>query len=113
ELSSGSAMIDAGAFLTTTVAAGSGTLVTVADSLYFYGGSELLEGDSVQIGSNPPVQLTAVNHSTNVLTLASSVSWSKGDGVSLPYQGRAPDIGARASPSPATTASARGPATES
>jgi parallel beta helix pectate lyase-like protein len=93
-LQSTSLAIDAGTFLTTTVGAGSGTTLTVADAGYFMDGFGLVVGDTIQVGAQSPVQLTAVNYGTNVLTLASSRTWSNGQGVSLPYNGTKPDLGA-------------------
>jgi hypothetical protein len=93
-LQSGSPTIDVGTFLTTTVSAGSGTSLTVADAGFFMDGFGLLAGDMIQVGSNSPVQITAVNYETNTITVAQSISWSNGQGVSLPYSGARPDMGA-------------------
>lgn len=93
-LQAGSPMIDAGDHL--TFATGSGTnssLVTVADAKYFCDGFGLVAGDMVQIGGSAPVRITAVNYTTNQITLASPVTWSSGASVSLPYSGNKPDIG--------------------
>jgi len=87
-------LIDAGVPLTTTTSAGTGTDVTVVDSTYFFDGYGLTQGDSVQIGSNPPVQISSINEGAHTLTLATSISWSTGDSVNLPFSGAAPDIGA-------------------
>lgn len=93
-LKEGSVLIDAGTALTTTTTTGSGTSVPVVDSSYFFDGYGLTTGDSVQIGSNPPVLITAIDEGSHTLTLASSISWTSGDAVNLPYLGAAPDIGA-------------------
>lgn len=92
ELQSKSPMIDAGAFLTIT--AGSGTRITVADSRYFFDGFGIVDGDRVQIESNAPVRITDVNYSNHVITVDQSITRGSGNGVSLPYNGSAPDIGA-------------------
>jgi hypothetical protein len=93
-LPSTSPAIDAGTFLTTTVGAGSGTTLTVADAGFFMDGFGLIAGDMIQVGSQSPVQITAINYGTNAITVAQSISWSAGQGVSLPYSGNKPDIGA-------------------
>jgi len=93
-LQSTSPAVDAGTFLTTTVGSGSGTSLTVADAGYFMDGFGLVAGDMMQVGSNSPVQITAIDYGTNTITVARSISWSNGQGVSLPYSGTRPDIGA-------------------
>jgi len=41
-----------------------------------------------------PARVTAVNYTTNTLTLADVITWTSGAPVSLPYSGSRPDIGA-------------------
>ncbi len=89
-----SAVIDAGDFLTRTIAAGSGTEVVVVDAGYFCDGFGVVAGDLIQIGDQAGVQITQVDYATNTITLAESRQWSEGDGVSLPFNGDAPDVGA-------------------
>jgi PKD repeat protein len=48
----------------------------------------------VQVGSSGPVRITNVNYGTNTLTVATPISFSADDPVSLPYEGSAPDMGA-------------------
>jgi hypothetical protein len=94
-LQTSSPAINAGSFLTTTVGSGTAsTTVTVADAGFFMDGFNLIPGDMVQIGGNSPVQITGVNYGANTITVTPSISWSNGQGVSLPYSGSAPDIGA-------------------
>lgn len=93
QLSRSSAMIDVGDFLTQTTDAGSGKLISVADAGWFTDGFGIVEGDLVQIGKNAPVRVTKVDYSNKTLLVDSSVSWTKGAAVSLPYEGAAPDIG--------------------
>lgn len=98
--------IDNGSFLTIAAESGKGNRIKVADAGFFYApvftvyekdwkheleGS--MEGDKIQIGANPPVQIVSINYDTNVIVLDKEVSWNKGDGVSLPYKGKKPDIG--------------------
>ncbi len=94
-LSAGSPAIDAGAFLTTTASAGSGTSMPVADATWFTGGNGLVAGDEIQLdGQTATARVTAVNPATNVLTLEAPLSWTAGAGVARKYRGARPDIGA-------------------
>lgn len=87
--------VDGGVFLTTALADGAGTQLPVADAGYFSDGREMVEGDLVQLeGSTARARILAVDYDRNVLTLDQSLAWSSGQGVSQPYDGRAPDIGA-------------------
>ncbi len=87
--------IDGGRALTTALfAAASSTTLAVADARYFFDGYGVVPGDLVQIGHNPPVRVVHVDLASNTLTLEAPLSWEAGDGVSYPYEGRAPDIGA-------------------
>jgi len=86
--------IDAGGPLTTTVGAGSGTVVPVVDAKYFCTGLDLVDGDLIRIGDNPPVRVVLRDIDYNVLMVDGEVSWSDGDGVNLDYNGAGPDVGA-------------------
>lgn len=93
----GSPLINAGAHLTTTVGAGSNsTTMVVADSKYFYDGFGISGevGDMIQLASGGTARITAINYATHTLTLDAPLTWANGVGVSLPYNGSAPDIGA-------------------
>jgi hypothetical protein len=96
---SGSPALNAGASLTTASAGGTAsTSLTVADAKYFSAGiSGLIAGDTIRIAALTPVAITAINYSTNVITLASSRTWSSGATVNLEkYIGTsAPWIGAK------------------
>jgi hypothetical protein len=94
-LQPGSPAIDAGVFLTTTVGAGSGTTMLVADAGFFIDGFGIVDGDRIQLeGQTDTARIVAVDYGANQLTLDASLSWTAGQGVSLPYAGAAPDIGA-------------------
>jgi hypothetical protein len=101
DLVSGSQMIDAGGFLTTTSGSGSNsTTMVVADAGYFSDGFGITTGDTIQLqgwSASQRVQVTNVNYSTRTLTLAAPRSWSSGTGVALAYSGTAPDMGAKES----------------
>jgi hypothetical protein len=88
--------IDAGDFLTTATntASTASTLLTVNEPSYFHDGYGLVPGDTIQIGTQSPVLVTNVNYGTKELTLAQGRTWTAGQGVSLPYNGRKPDMGA-------------------
>lgn len=96
---SGSPALNAGTSLTTASAGGTAsTSLTVADAKYFSAGiSGLIAGDTIRIAALTPVAITAINYSTNVITLASSRTWSSGATVNLEkYIGTsAPWIGAK------------------
>ncbi|MCK4788787.1 MAG: right-handed parallel beta-helix repeat-containing protein, partial [Desulfobacteraceae bacterium] len=93
-LESTSPMIDAGTFLTKTTNSGSGTVINVEDARYFMDGWGIIEGDLIQLqGQTQPVKILKI--SGNTITVDKSLTWSSGTGVSLPYNGKSPDIGAK------------------
>jgi hypothetical protein len=70
--------------LTTATNAASGSInLVVADAGYFYDGWGLAgeAGDYIKIGSGQPVQITAIDWSSNSITLAEGRSWSVGASV--------------------------------
>ena len=95
-LNSNSAAIDAGEFLTTiTSVSGSGTQFQVKDAGYFMDGWGIIEGDLVQLeGQTQRVRTSSVDYETNTITVDTAISWTQGTGISLAYEGTAPDIGA-------------------
>ena len=96
-LQASSTMIDAGAFLTNTTGAGSGTVIQVVDAGYFYSGYgiEGEAGDLIQLDNQTDTaRIINIDYSTNTLTLDAPLTWIDGQGVSLVYEGNAPDIGA-------------------
>jgi hypothetical protein len=86
--------IDAGRFLTYTTEPGEGGDVPVQDASWFCDGFGMVEGDLVQIGRNPPVRIRKIDYDKNVISVERELLWERGDGVSPPYRGKAPDIGA-------------------
>ncbi|MBW2455910.1 MAG: hypothetical protein JRI68_15445, partial [Deltaproteobacteria bacterium] len=96
-LTEGSPMIDAAAFLTETVGAGSGTDIPVADAKYFYDGNQIEgeQGDLIQLeGQTETARITAVDLNGNVLTVDTALTWDDQQGLSLAYAGDSPDMGA-------------------
>lgn len=90
-----SPMIDAGASLTRTVDRGNGRNVEVEDASYFTDGWGVIEGDLIQLeGQTKRVRIVKIDYKNRVITVDCTLSWRKGQGVSLPYKGVAPDVGA-------------------
>ncbi len=94
-LAAGSPMIDAGTFLTVTTGAGSGKNIPVEDAYFFTDGWGLIEGDEIQLeGQQNKARIIKIDYNSNILTVNQDLAWQKGQGVSLPYSGKAPDMGA-------------------
>jgi hypothetical protein len=89
---------DAGEWLARIVSAdGSGTSFVVDNPYFFTDGYGIngRSGDSIQLeGSSSRVKVTNINHSTATITVNNTVSWTKGLGISLPYNDSKPDTGA-------------------
>lgn len=95
--------VGAGVALTTTVGTGTNsTALTVADSRYFQPGWAGTEADWIRVGASTTVQISSIDYTNNIITLANPVSWSNGAGVYLykdsngtvVLKGANPDIGA-------------------
>lgn len=94
-LLSSSPCINAGAFLAFTASDGSGTTLTVDNSLYFSDGNKCVTGDTIQLEGSSTIAIILTNDcENNTLYLDRSITWTQGQGVSLPYAGSAPDMGA-------------------
>ncbi|MGZ0709522.1 InlB B-repeat-containing protein [Coraliomargarita sp. W4R53] len=92
-----SPMIDAGMFLTTTTSAGSGRVIPVADAGFFHNGFDIEGelGDRVQFeGASAVFMIVDVDYTNHTITLDADATWTNGQGVSLAYNGSAPDLGA-------------------
>ena len=95
-LSNKSPLIDRGAFLTQTTRSGSGTVIPVKDVSYFYDGFGIPgeQGDLVQLqGQQETARIVSIDYENKSLTLEKPLSWEEGQGLSLQYNGKAPDIG--------------------
>jgi len=105
-LRNGSPCIDAGGFLTTiTSPTLSGTTFQVENAWFFYDGWDIPGevGDLIQLeGQTTAARITDIDYDTNELTVDQTITWSQGQGVSLPYSGVLPDIGAYEGASNAT-----------
>ncbi len=93
-LQPGSPAIDAADFLTRTIDSGSGNVIPVLNASYFTNGWGVTSGDPVKVGANLPVIIKSVDYSNNTITVDKKISWNKDDGVTHPYSGSAPDMGA-------------------
>ncbi len=95
-LASSSRARDAGGPLTTAVSAGSGSSIEVADAGYFCDGYGVDEAaDSIVVEGSRPVRITSIDRVRNVIGLELPLTWRAGARVFRPFQGAAPDIGAR------------------
>lgn len=96
-LQSGSPLVDAGVFLTKTLAAGEGRRLSVADVAFFFDGAGVpgVSGDQIRLeGGRETARVLAVDFSDGSLRLDRDLQWYEGQGVSLVFEGDAPDMGA-------------------
>lgn len=93
----GSPAISAGTFLTRTTLAGSGVSLPVADANCFFDGFgiEGEQGDWIQLESQTArARVIDIDYAKNILVLDRPLSWHASQGVTLAYEGAAPEIGA-------------------
>ena len=96
-LSAKSPCIDAGAPLARATSSGSGKTITVDDALWFYDGFGIAgeRGDLIYVGADrQPARIVKVDRENRALLIDRDLRWQKNDPVSLPYAGKAPDLGA-------------------
>ncbi len=97
-LAANSPCIDKGRFLTTiTSENGRGTVFTVEDAGYFFDGWTIPgeTGDTVQLeGGTERAVIQSIDYGMNTITLDRPLAWKQGQGLSLTYEGNAPDPGA-------------------
>ncbi len=87
--------INSGNWLTVITSSGSGNQIPVEDAGYFCDGFGIIDGDLIQLeGQTQTAKITNVDYDSNVITVDNPLSWYSGQGVSMPYYGYAPDIGA-------------------
>jgi hypothetical protein len=53
-----------------------------------------VQGDEIQLADGQRARITNVNYETNLITVDRILKWSLNQGISLAYQGSAPDLGA-------------------
>jgi hypothetical protein len=88
---------DAGAWLTTTTNAGSGTVLPVDATGAFCDGYGIpgVQGDVIQLeGSGETARIVRVSKADATITVDRALTWSSGQGIGSPYTGTAPDVGA-------------------
>ena len=95
-LKKGSPMINSGAFLTTTKNDGNNsTTIYVDDARYFTDGWGVIDGDLIKFeGQTKTAKIINIDYSNRKIIVDTPLSWTVGTGVSLNYQGSAPEIGA-------------------
>ncbi|MCI0625674.1 MAG: hypothetical protein L0387_29200 [Acidobacteria bacterium] len=95
QLRTGTLGVDEGVYLTTVVGTGKSRNLPVTDSRFFSNGFGIAAGDLIQLqGSTQRATIVAIDHVAKTLELSSDVEFKDGLGVTLAYEGRAPDIGA-------------------
>ena len=95
-LAAESVLVDAGAFLTRAAGSGTGEALRVEDAAYFSDGFGVagVVGDEVQLeGDERTARVVSADAAARVLKLDRPLSWRRGQGVSLKYLGKAPDLG--------------------
>jgi len=91
--------VAAGTFLTHAVRSATSNRLSVQDSLYFTDGNGVIPGDTIELeGTTDRPTIVAIDHSSNTLMLSTPVAFTNGQGVALPYNGTAPDIGIGSAP---------------
>ena len=94
-LRANSPCVDTGDFLTRTTSSGRGREIPVLDAGYFTDGWGIVEGDRIQLeGTTLRLRVLDVDYEANILSIDREVDWRDGQGVSLPYEGARPDLGA-------------------
>jgi hypothetical protein len=96
-LQADSPCIDAGEYPTRiTSNTGSGTQFQVEDARYFIDGWGIphVQGDEIQLPDGQQARITNVNSETNLITVDRILTWTLNQGISLAYEGAAPDLGA-------------------
>jgi len=96
-LQAGSPCIDAGAYPTRiTSGATSGTQFQVEDARYFIDGWGIphVQGDEIQLTDGQQARIINVNYEANLITVDRVLTWTLNQGISLAYEGTAPDLGA-------------------
>jgi hypothetical protein len=89
--------IDAGTYPTRiTNDSGSGMQFQVGDAGYFIDGWGIphVQGDEIQLPDGQQAQITSLNYETNSITVDRMLTWTLNQGISLVYEGAAPDLGA-------------------
>lgn len=86
--------IDRGDFLTRTTDSGNGKVIKVGNACFFTDGFGVISGDHIRVGANKPIRIKNIDYENSTITLETSILWNQGDGVSYPFMGSSPDMGA-------------------
>jgi hypothetical protein len=91
-----SPLIDRGAYLTQVTSVVSGTTFELEDVGFFSDGGSLVPGDTIQFEGGTVATIMAIDHAASRITVSASQppTVTVGSGVTLPWNGSAPDIGA-------------------
>jgi len=94
-ITSNSPCVGAGTHLTVTTSAGSGNTIPVENAVYFYPGLPYhnIPGDTITVGDDTMLVVTARDMTTNTITVDRPISWNLGDEITLRETGTTPDIG--------------------
>ncbi len=95
-LKEGSPMIDAGMFLTHTTNQGVNSQeIIVKDAGWFTDGFGIIGGDTIQLeGQTEYAIISSINYNTGTILIDRPLTWDVDQGVSMAYNGSAPDLGA-------------------
>jgi hypothetical protein len=95
-LRAGSPCINAGVHLARVASpSGSGVSFRLDDAGYFFDGWGVTEGDTIQFeGTSQRARIFRIDTATQTVTVNQNVTWTLNQGVSLAYEGAAPDMGA-------------------
>lgn len=100
-LGPGSALIEAGGYLTFTLSCNGTATFVVDDTRYFSAGitdpdsgESIVPGDLIRVGTSR-FKVTGVDHAASEITVSVPISCSGGEDVSLSFAGEYPDIGYR------------------
>jgi hypothetical protein len=89
--------VDKGHFLTQVRSSGQGRKLPVEDATFFFDGAGVpgVMGDQIQLQFGEQIaRVVEIDISSHTLVLDKALSWSEGEGVSLPFHGDSPDMGA-------------------
>jgi hypothetical protein len=96
-LAPGSPLRDAGTWLTKAAGSGRGTALPLVNAGAFCDGFGIpgKQGDLIRLAGQTEVfRIILIDYSSNLVTVDRELTWTSGQGVSLAFEGTAPDVGA-------------------
>lgn len=91
QFSSGDSETSVNSYLTTTVESGTGKVIKVLDSGYFFDGFGIVDGDFIQVdGVEGDVKVLKVDYKNQHIEVDTNISWQKGSSLSLYHHAVAP-----------------------